>query len=125
MKSGKSEEEHLLALEEVLNRLVNSGLRVKMKKCEFMKPYVDYLGHRIDAEGLHPLPDKVEAIHNAPSPQSVQELKAYLGLLTFIMASFYRNCHPFCFLFTDYFAKMWHGNGRRKKRRHFHAQRRW
>ncbi len=80
--SGKSEEEHLLALEEVLKRLANSGLRVKMKKCEFMKPYVDYLGHRIDAEGLHPLPDKVEAIHNAPSPQSVQELKAYLGLLT-------------------------------------------
>ncbi len=83
MISGKSEEEHLLALEEVLKRLANSGLRVKMKKCEFMKPYVDYLGHRIDAEGLHPLPDKVEAIHNAPSPQSVQELKAYLGLLTY------------------------------------------
>ncbi len=78
--SRKSEEEHLLALEEVLKRLANSGLRVKMKKCEFMKPYVDYLGHRIDAEGLHPLPDKVEAIHNAPSPQSVQELKAYSGL---------------------------------------------
>ena len=42
-----------------------------------------YLGHKIDAEGLHPLPDKVKAIQDAPSPTNVQELKAYLGLLTY------------------------------------------
>ena len=43
---------------------------------------VSYLGHQIDAEGLHPLPSKVQAVVDAPTPSSVQELKAYLGLLT-------------------------------------------
>ena len=32
---------------------------------------MSYLGHRIDAEGLHPLPDKVQAIVDAPDPQNV------------------------------------------------------
>ena len=54
-----------------------------MKNCEFRRLFVDYLGHRIDEHGLHPLPDKTEAIQGAPSPQSVKELKSYLGLLTY------------------------------------------
>ena len=35
-----------------------------------------YLGHRIDAAGLHPLQDKVQAIKEAPVPKSVTELKS-------------------------------------------------
>ena len=31
---------------------------------------------------LYPLPEKVEAIHQAPTPKNVTELKSYLGLLT-------------------------------------------
>ena len=42
-----------------------------------------YLGHRIDAVGLHPLHDKVQAIKDAPKPQSVTELKSFLGMLTY------------------------------------------
>ena len=41
---------------------------------------VKYLGHIIDAQGLHPGPDKFKAVRNAPTPQNVTELKAYLGL---------------------------------------------
>ena len=44
---------------------------------------VDYLGYRIDAEGLHPLPDKVQAVEEAPTPTCLTELKSYLGLLTY------------------------------------------
>ena len=70
-------------IEEVLTRLERVGLRAKRKKCYFMKTSVDYLGYRIDAAGLHPLPHKVQAIQDAPAPQSVKELKAYLGILTY------------------------------------------
>ena len=59
------------------------GLRVKRSKCEFINPSVSYLGHKIDANGLHPLQDKVEAITEAPTPCSVQELRSYLGILTY------------------------------------------
>ena len=42
-----------------------------------MAPSVAYLGHVIDAEGLHPLPNKVHAIQQAPTPKNVTELKSY------------------------------------------------
>ena len=47
-----------------------------------MAPSIAYPGFVIDAEGLHPLPDKVQAVQQAPTPRSVTELKSYLMLLT-------------------------------------------
>jgi hypothetical protein len=35
-----------------------------------MIPRVAHLGHSIDAKGLHPLPDKVKAIQEAPCPKN-------------------------------------------------------
>ena len=81
--TGTSEEEHLSVLEKVLERLENSGLRLKKHKCVFMAKSVTFLGYRIDAQGLHPLESKVQAIQKAPTPRNVTELKAYLGLLTY------------------------------------------
>ena len=81
--TGHTEEEHLKSLEEVLSRLEKAGLRVKRKKCEFMRSSVEYLGHRIDETGLHPLLNKIRAIKEAPTPRSVHELKSYLGILTY------------------------------------------
>ena len=48
-----------------------------------MRESVTYLGHRIDADGLHPFQDRVRAIKEAPKPTSVTTLKAYLGMLTY------------------------------------------
>ena len=33
-----------------------------------------YLGHKIDAEGVHPAQDKVKAIQEAPAPRNINEL---------------------------------------------------
>ena len=81
--TGETESDHLKSLEEVLKRLAKAGLRAKKNKCKFMAPSVTYLGHVIGAKGLHPLPDKVQAIQQAPTPKNVTELKSYLGLLTY------------------------------------------
>ncbi len=75
--TGRKEEEHLKTLEEHLDK---AGLCAKLKKCEFLKPFVQYLGHTIDKNGHHPLPDKIQVIQEAPTPQSVAKLKSYLGL---------------------------------------------
>lgn len=48
-----------------------------------MQKEVEYLGHRVDAQGLHPVEKKVQAIMDAPTPVNVIELKAYLGLLNY------------------------------------------
>ena len=81
--TGSNTDEHLQHLSEVLKRLQDAGLRLKADKCEFLSSSVVYLGHRIDAEGFHPTPDKVEAIRQAPTPKNITELKAYLGLLNY------------------------------------------
>ena len=43
---------------------------------------ISHLGFRIDAQGLHPVPEKVKAVQEAPKPRNVTELKSYLGLLS-------------------------------------------
>ncbi|RXN33959.1 putative protein K02A2.6-like protein [Labeo rohita] len=81
--TGVTDEEHLQTLDVVLNRLQDAGLCLKRNKCEFLQKEVRYLGHLVDAQGLHPLKDKVQAMTEAPCPTSVTELKAYLGLLNY------------------------------------------
>ena len=48
-----------------------------------MCDHVECLGHVIDSEGLHVTPGKIEEIVNAPKPQNVTELRAYLGLVDY------------------------------------------
>lgn len=81
--TGATDEEHLRNLDAVLQRLQDYGLRVRKDKCEFFKPSVEYLGHVIDARGLHTAPSKSRAIADAPPPQSVAQLRSFLGLLNY------------------------------------------
>ena len=48
-----------------------------------MKPVLECLGHRIDAEGLHPVDAEVKAIKEDPVPTNPLELKSFLGMLNF------------------------------------------
>ena len=50
----KSRVEYLRKLELVLGRLAAASLRLKTSKCALFVPVVDYLGQKIDQEGLHP-----------------------------------------------------------------------
>ena len=81
--TGKSEEEHLKRLDLVLTRLEEHGLRLNVSKCAFLQQQVEYLGHLIDADGLHPTESKVAAIFNASEPKNVSELRSFLGMLQY------------------------------------------
>ena len=81
--SGANDDEHLSNLSAVLQILEESGLRLKRSKCVFMADEVTYLGFRISKEGISPLPEKVDAIQNAPPPENITQLKAYLGMLNY------------------------------------------
>ena len=45
-------EEHKVHLQQVFDRLCNHKLQAKLKKCEFGKPYVKYLGHVVGSGEL-------------------------------------------------------------------------
>ena len=73
--TGPSDEDHLKTLDEVVSRLETAGARLKCDKCFFMQPHVEYLGHRISAEGLQSTDSKVKALKDAPVQRNVSQLK--------------------------------------------------
>lgn len=81
--TGKNDYEHLAQLEEVFRRLHKCGLKVKRKKCCFFQDCIEYLGHKIDKDGLHVLNDRFFAIKKLPVPKNVAQLKAFLGSVNF------------------------------------------
>jgi transposase InsO family protein len=76
-------DQHAAALTAVLERLKEAGLVLNLDKCVFGRPAVDFLGHRIIAEGAGPLEDHVAAVKDFPLPADKQGLQRFLGLVNF------------------------------------------
>ena len=83
--TGANTNDHLQTLETVLTKLEEAGIRLKRSKCFFMLPSLEYLGHKISSKGLQPTGEKVKAIHEAPAPKDVSQLKSFLGLLNLLL----------------------------------------
>ncbi|UYV77021.1 hypothetical protein LAZ67_14002906 [Cordylochernes scorpioides] len=76
-------EEHLRRLQLVLSCIQKAGLSLNHKKCLFGSRRIKILGHLVDANGIHPDPDKVEAVSKFPRPRNISELKSFLGLCSY------------------------------------------
>ena len=90
---SRAEKEHLEHLEEIFSRLRAAGLKLKLEKCSFFKKHIQYLRHLISADGIQPLPEKLESIAKMPAPKNPTEVKQFLGLV-----GYYRKFVP---RFTD------------------------
>ena len=64
----------------VLNRLHRAGLKLKAKKCHFVRQLIEYLGHAIMPEGMFPNPHRAKAVRNFPVPTSITGVRQFLGL---------------------------------------------
>jgi hypothetical protein len=60
-----------------------AGLVINEEKCKFAVPEAQFLGHHITAEGIRPLPDRVEAVQDHPKPSNVKQLQVFLGVVNF------------------------------------------
>ncbi len=78
--ASPDEDSHLACLEAVLDRFRTAGLKVKLSKCEFLKNKIKFLGHEVDASGIHTQADKVEALTRFPVPKTVDNVRSFLGL---------------------------------------------
>ncbi|PKA66820.1 putative mitochondrial protein [Apostasia shenzhenica] len=72
--------EHLEHLKLVFDVLIKHSLKVKKGKCEFATHGIDYLGHHISVDGVSTDPAKIQAIMEWPTPNSLKELRGFLGL---------------------------------------------
>jgi RNase H-like domain found in reverse transcriptase/Reverse transcriptase (RNA-dependent DNA polymerase) len=83
MVASKSVPDHRRHLREVLQRLQSNGLVINRGKCVFGQPSIEFLGHKISATVISPLPSRVGAIQSFPRPAIVRELQAFLSLFNF------------------------------------------
>ncbi len=83
---SRSEAEHRQHVAEVLQRLRENNLFLKVEKCSFHQSSVKFLGYHIDQYGIKMDEGKVTAIQNCPMPTSIKELQRFLGF-----ANFYRR----------------------------------
>ena len=78
---GSNREEHDARLSAVLQRLEKAGATLNKEKCVFHQTSVKFLGHVIDEDGIHADPEKTLAISNMEPPQSVSDLRRFMGLV--------------------------------------------
>lgn len=81
--SSENEDEHKLHLEQVFERFNQFGITINFSKCIFGKKEVEFLGYSVSTEGIKPLEDKVKAIVDFPKPDTIEELRRFLGMLNF------------------------------------------
>ncbi|KII60433.1 Retrovirus-related Pol polyprotein from transposon 17.6 [Thelohanellus kitauei] len=77
--SGSDVEDHLKSLERVLAVLQKNVLSCKLKKCDFFKQEVIYLGQILSRQGIRRSPANVDAIIKIPSEKNLRELECFLG----------------------------------------------
>ena len=63
-----SAEKHETEVKETMKKLEEAGYRLNPKKCEFFKE-AQWIGHKLDQNGIQALPDKLEAITNIDIPK--------------------------------------------------------
>ncbi|GFS63364.1 retrovirus-related Pol polyprotein from transposon 297 [Nephila pilipes] len=79
---GKIFEEHLSNIRKVFQRLQKANLKLSPKKCKFFRKEFSYLGYVISSEGMKTNPEKIKAVVDLPHPETVHELRSFLGLCT-------------------------------------------
>ena len=83
---SKTFKEHMERLRLVLQRIRDAGLKLKPEKCQFLQPEVKFLGHVVSGDGVRPNPDNLMKVKQWSSPQTVTQVRQFLGL-----ASYYRK----------------------------------
>ena len=80
------EEEHEELVKEVIRRLEENDLYVKLEKCKWEVREVEFLGVVIGPEGIKMEKEKVKGVLEWPTPKCVKDIQKFLGL-----ANYYRR----------------------------------
>ena len=79
---SRTREEHLKHLQKVFECLDQESYHVRLPKCLFLQKEVEFLGHRLTAEGLCASPSKMDALKAWQPPfQKAKHVKQFLGLV--------------------------------------------
>ncbi|KAI7151490.1 hypothetical protein KC349_g9431 [Hortaea werneckii] len=78
-----SREQHTKDVQAVLERLSTVDFKTAPEKCEFYKKEIEFLGFIISTTGIKMDPKKIQSIEEWPTPKTVTEIQAFLGLANY------------------------------------------
>ncbi len=79
-------EEHIQAVQQVLDQLQKHSLYDNLKKCRFHQDEVRFLGYIVSHQDIRMEEKQIKAVRNWPEPQLVHDIQVFLGF-----ANFYRQ----------------------------------
>ena len=73
----------LQRLDKIFSCLVEGAIKLNLSKCTFGEAEVHFLGHKVPKDGCRPDPVNVDAIGKIKPPQTVNEVRRFLGICRF------------------------------------------
>ena len=67
-----------------VNKIGNAEYRLSESKSELFKTEIEWIGHKIDQNGIRPLQDKLLAVKELKEPKNEKELKSFLGAIQYL-----------------------------------------
>ena len=80
---GETFDETLVNLVQVLARFRKFGLKLKPRKCRLFCQEIQFLGRRVDAEGVHVTEDHIKTVLEWPLPKCRKDLECFLGFVNY------------------------------------------
>ena len=84
-KTMREQNERLVAC---LDRLREFNVTPNKEKCVFGVSAVNFMAMRLSVKGIQPSTEKVEAVKSFKTPETVSDVKSFLGLFNLIPRSF-------------------------------------
>ncbi|GBM04010.1 Transposon Ty3-I Gag-Pol polyprotein [Araneus ventricosus] len=81
--ASKNPEQHFQHLKTLFARLDEYGLCINVSKCIFGALTIDFLGFNLSENGIKPLPNKIKCILDFPKPDTLTQLRRFLGMFNF------------------------------------------
>ena len=78
---GATQQEHDANLLVALKRLEKANVTLNPDKCKFSRTSIDFLGQIVDKNGIRPDPAKTQAMLEIEPPQSVSDLRRFMGMV--------------------------------------------
>jgi hypothetical protein len=81
--------EHLVHLDDILNRLNQANFRLNIDKCYIAQTSINYLGHQVEHSNIRPNSDNIRALLETPQPTTAKEAFRFVKA-----AEYYRKFIP-------------------------------
>lgn len=81
---GATTKQHDMNTTGILNRLKENNVTLNDKKCVYGVKSLTFLGHELSGNEIRPTDDKVDSIKRFRAPQTVEEVRSFLGLVNYV-----------------------------------------